>query len=238
MGLQGFGYKLDIVFVIDATGSMGPIMTQVKKRALTLGDEIKTKMKEAGKPVDSLRMRVIDFGDFAYEADEALRQTDFFVMDGDKQKFEDAINGIEFENRGGDLPENALEALYAAMCSEWIPIKSTDKGRHIIVLMTDAYPLNLHERDGVVGYPGDDLPPDIEALESIWAEKDGQEKTTSLSEKNKRLLLFVPEGSDSDGHTWEKVSGWTQTMTTIVDGEAGLADMPLDGVIKEIVRSC
>lgn len=243
MGLQG-GYKLDIVFVIDATGSMDPIMKEVKARALTMGEEIKTEMAKASRPISEMRLRVIDFGDYATEADEAIRQTDFFSMPADKQKFEDAVQGIDYEGRGGDAPENALEALYVAMMSDWTKIGLLEKGRHIIVLMTDAYPLHLQERKECVGYPADDFPPDLETLQKIWIEKDYDEnnrpnpdKTTQLSASGKRLLIFAPDGKDALNHSWQPLTGWEQSTFTAVDPTRGLLDMPLDGIIAEIVRS-
>lgn len=202
MGLQGDDYKVDIVFVIDATGSMGPIMEQVKMQALSLGDKITSLLAENNRPVEQLRMRIIDFADFAYEGDDAIHQTDFFPMPGGRADFEKAVRDIEYERRGGDIPENALEALFIAMSSEWTPIARDEKGRHIIVLMTDALPLHLRERAGLAGYVAEDYPADVAALQAIWDAND-QDATTDLSPRNKRLILFVPEGTDAAGHSWD-----------------------------------
>lgn len=235
---QGVQYKLDIAFVIDATGSMGPIMAQVKEQARSLGDKICDALEKDGKHVAQLRMRVIDFGDFGTEGDEAIHQTEFFTMPDGKAQFQKAIDDIVFDGRGGDDPENALEALYVAMNSDWVELNSDAgmKGRHIIVLMTDAYPLNLQERAGSYGYP-DDLPNDINMLEGVWS-AGAQDAMTQLSPRNKRLLLFAPSGADRNGHTWEAVSSWENTTMTIVNREKGLADLPLDDIIAEIRRSC
>ena len=79
MGLQSSGYKIDIVFVIDATGSMTPIMDQVRQKALTLHEDITAGLKAANKPVSELRLRVIDFADYASEGEDAIHQTAFFT---------------------------------------------------------------------------------------------------------------------------------------------------------------
>lgn len=236
-GFQG-GYKVDIAFVIDATGSMGPIMDQVKERALTLGDEIKEKMEAAGKNIGALRMRVIDFADFASESIEAIRASEFYTMPEERAQFENQVKGIQYEDRGGDIPENALEALWVAMKSDWVDLPGLTAGRHIIVLITDAPPLNLGERNGCMGYVAEDYPENIQEMEEIWNEQATQGGGhTKLNPKKKRLLLFAPEGGDGAGHDWNAVSGWENTTYTPVDAASGLRDMPLDGVIAEIVRS-
>lgn len=237
MGLQGEDYKIDIAFVIDATGSMGPIMASVKASALSLGDQIVKALSDAKKPVEQLRMRVIDFADYATEADDAIHQTDFYTMPADKQKFTDAINNIQYDRRGGDIPENALEALFIAMNSDWVPLAKGEKGRHIIIMMTDAYPLKLHERDGSMGYVADDFPSNVQELQNIWDAAGSQDATTSLSRKNRRLILFVPDGDDGAGHGWGDVLGWDYAATKIVDPAKGLDGIDMSYIITEIVRS-
>ncbi len=236
MGLQGKGYKMDIVFVIDATGSMTPIMNEVKANALSLGDKITEALKAANKNVDELRLRVIDFADFASEGEDAIRLSDFYTMPEQKAEFEARINNIDIDMRGGDIPENALEALYAAINSDWVKIGAGEKGRHIIVLMTDAVPLNLQERAGCVGYHADEYPSNIEELTEIWS-ADSQSSITKLSPTNKRLIIFAPTGSDKAGHTWDDVTSWEWVTGATVDPAKGLAELDLSVIIAEIVRS-
>ncbi len=235
--LQGMGYKLDIVFVIDSTGSMGPIINEVKSNALTLGDRLKEGLEAESKMVSEMRVKVVDFADYASEGDEAIRQTEFFSLPDQKAQFEAAVNGINIDMRGGDIPENGLEALYSAMCADWVKIRPGEKGRHIIIVMSDAVPLHLHERDGSIGYPSEDIPADVAALESIWSEKDAQAASTELNPNAKRLILFVPEGRDAAGHTWDTLATWENTVLNPINPAAGLGEIDLDDIIKEVVRS-
>lgn len=236
MGLQGKGYKMDIVFVIDATGSMTPIMNEVKANALSLGDKISQALEAAKKPVDELRLRVIDFADFASEGEDAIRLSDFYTMPTQKAEFEARVNNIDIDMRGGDIPENALEALFAAINSDWVKIGAGEKGRHIIVLMTDAVPLNLQERAGCIGYQADEYPTNIEELAEIWG-ADAQSSITKLSPLNRRLVLFVPDGNDAAGHSWDAVKSWDWTSSKTVDSAKGLGELDLSVIIGEIVRS-
>ena len=236
MGLQGMGYKIDIVFVIDATGSMTPIMNQIKANALTLGDRICDKMQAANKPVDELRLRVIDFGDFASDGDGAIRLSDFYKMPEEKAAFEKRVNDIDIEIRGGDIPKNGLEALFAAINSDWVKIGAGEKGRHIIVLMTDSVPLNLQERAGCVGYNADEFPSNIEEMSAIWSE-DAQSTTIKLSPSKKRLIVYAPAGKDAQGHTWDDVTSWEWVTGAAVDPVNGFEDINLDLIITEMTQS-
>ncbi len=228
-------YKLDIVFVIDATGSMTPIIEKVRERVLSLGDDIVKGMESEGKIVNQLRVRVIDFADFGQEGEDAIHSTEFFTLPDELDKFQASINGINIENRGGDIPENGLEALFIAMNSDWTRFGS-DNGRHIIVVMSDASPLNLQERDGCAGYQSDLYPKDIAEMEQIWHEDDAQNAVTKLHPRKKRLVLFVPDGTIA-GHSWDQLKGWENTTSTPVDAAKGLEDINYDIIIKEIVRS-
>ena len=58
-------YAVDIVFCIDVTGSMTPIIDAVKANALRFYDDVQANLTDKGKNVDELRVRVIAFRDFA-----------------------------------------------------------------------------------------------------------------------------------------------------------------------------
>ena len=61
---RGLSYAVDIVFCIDVTGSMTPIIDQVKANALRFYDDVQSNLTAKGKNVDQLRVRVIGFRDF------------------------------------------------------------------------------------------------------------------------------------------------------------------------------
>ena len=61
---RGLSYAVDIVFCIDVTGSMSPIIDQLKANALRFYDDVQSKLKVMRKNVDQLRVRVIAFRDF------------------------------------------------------------------------------------------------------------------------------------------------------------------------------
>jgi hypothetical protein len=74
---QGLSYAVDIVFCIDVTGSMTPIIDAVKDNALRFYDDVQTNLTDKGKNVDELRVRVIAFRDFVSRRDAALEESPF-----------------------------------------------------------------------------------------------------------------------------------------------------------------
>ena len=232
------GYKIDIAFVIDATGSMEPFMDMVKSRALIAAEKIIQHMGNAGYQIENLRMRVIDFADFASESTDTIHASRFFNMPEEREEFKNRILGIEYEKRGGDIPENALEALWVAMNSDWVDLPVGTKGRHIIVLVTDAPPLNLKERLGCEGYVPEDYPEDISVMDEIWNEESMfGERITKMHPRYRRLVLFSPEGGDDAGHSWDNVSAWAHTIYVPVSPENGLIEVDFDILVNAIVRS-
>jgi len=55
-------YAVDIVFCIDVTGSMTPVIDAVKANALRFYDDVQTNLTAKGKNVDELRVRVVASG--------------------------------------------------------------------------------------------------------------------------------------------------------------------------------
>ena len=62
-------YAVDIVFCIDVTGSMTPIIDAVKANALGFYDDVQTNLTAKGKNVAQLRVRVVAFRDFVADGD-------------------------------------------------------------------------------------------------------------------------------------------------------------------------
>ncbi len=62
--MNQFTYTVLLVLLFDKTGSMKPIIEDVKKHAIELLEKIMAKIKEKGKKIDSFKVKVIGFGDF------------------------------------------------------------------------------------------------------------------------------------------------------------------------------
>ena len=56
-------YNVDIVFCIDATGSMDHIIDIVKNNAMNFHDDLMSMMKKKQKTVQKLRVRIVAFKD-------------------------------------------------------------------------------------------------------------------------------------------------------------------------------
>ena len=69
-GQQMGEYNVDIVMCIDATGSMAPIIDEVKSNAISFYQRFVDSMEENDKDVAQLRIKVIVFRD--YGCDDVL----------------------------------------------------------------------------------------------------------------------------------------------------------------------
>ena len=111
-------YGVDIVFCIDATESMDPILDSVKKNALNFYSDFHAVMEKKKKKIGRLRVRVIAFRDYLADGEQAMLVTNFFELPEQSQDLEMCIRSIEAKG-GGDDPEDGYEALAYAIKSDW-----------------------------------------------------------------------------------------------------------------------
>ncbi|SDS90168.1 VWA domain-containing protein [Actinopolymorpha singaporensis] len=74
---RGLEYAVDIVFCIDVTGSMTPILDQVKADAQRFYRDVQENLTAKGKNIDELRVRVVAFRDIVTDGDVALAESPF-----------------------------------------------------------------------------------------------------------------------------------------------------------------
>lgn len=216
--------NVDIVFCIDATGSMSGVINNLKENAKRFRDELVLELVEAKTNITSLRVKLIAFRDYGQDAD-AMEESRFFELPKDQTAFEEALNQIDAHG-GGDAPENGFEALYYAMKSKWVTGKFD---RQIIVLFTDNEALDLKERAGSAGYPADMV--DLAGLEDLWSCNGSQAQSSFLRERCKRLVIFAPEGTKYSELVWNK------TQFYPVASDEGLKEIDFSQIIKNIVKS-
>ncbi len=111
-------YFVDIVLVIDSTGSMRPVINRVKLQALEFHGKILARMEEKKKTIDRLRMRVVAFRDFWADSEPIREMPEFIDMESAPEKFDAFVNEL-WADGGGDEPERGLEALALAIQSPW-----------------------------------------------------------------------------------------------------------------------
>ncbi|MBQ9811864.1 MAG: VWA domain-containing protein [Thermoguttaceae bacterium] len=224
---QGMGgYFVDIVMCIDATGSMSPIIDEVKRNAVSFYQQFVDSMEENQKDVDQLRIKVIAFRDYGCD-DEPMVESPFYTLPDDVDAFASFVDSIEAMG-GGDGPENALEAIALALKSDWTTGGS--KRRHAILVFSDAPALPLREREGTADYP-DDMPENLAQLGAWWHGTD-QTLASTYQPKAGRLVAFVP-----DAEPWSGIQEWNRYWPIFSKAGTGLDDVDLQEVIALMVGS-
>lgn len=218
--------NIDVVFCIDGTGSMAPCIESVKSNARRFHQEFVEEMTNNNSDIDSLRVKVIVFRDYHDDGDQAMCQSPFFELPADVAEFEKYLSDISAFG-GGDGPENGLEALYYAMMSDFT---TGVKDRQVIVLFSDADALALKERSGEPDYPADMV--DEAEFKETWSCLV-QKKGFKLREKNKRIVMFAPEGTKYK----ELKSELNRSVFQPVDMSHGLGDIDFKNIIKIIAAS-
>lgn len=225
----GLRYAVDIVFCIDVTGSMAPVLEQVKTGALSLHERLQAMMAERSKLISQLRIRVVAFRDFADRADDALETTDFLLIPEQADRFGEFVRGLK-PTGGGDEPESGLEALAVAIGSDWE--RGLDRRRHVIVVFTDAsaHPLGTDGARRAATYPAG-IPQTMDDLFEAWGHRHSQ--TATMENSAKRLLLFAP-----DTTPWNMVAAdWNNTIFTQSRAGDGLEEFEMDEILHAIANS-
>lgn len=221
---RGLSYAVDIVFCVDVTGSMTPILDQVKANALRFYGDVQSNLTAKGKAIDELRVRIVAFRDIVADGEAALQESPFFELPGDETGFSGFVNGLVAEG-GGDQPESGLEALALAMTSPWTT--RGDRRRQVIVVWTDA-PAHPLDASALPPAFAGRVPADFSALTDVWEDPQGP-----LGSSSKRLILFAP-----DGPGWTDISGvWENVVHHPSQAGSGLSDIDYGTIIDSIGNS-
>lgn len=222
-------YAVDIVLCIDATGSMGPTLANVKHSALSFPNRLAQEMASKGRGISSLRLKVIAFRDFGDRAEDALVESRFFTVPAEIDEFEQAVRGLT-PTGGGDTPESGLEALALAMAADWET--GLDRRRHVIVLFTDApaHPLGDPRQTKAHTYPRS-VPSSMDGLFAQWGY--AQSRGALMENSAKRLLIFAPEE-----FPWSDIADdWNHTLFFPSTAGEGLEEWEMDEIIATIANS-
>ena len=179
-------YGVDLVFCIDATMSMYPILETVKNNALNFYQDFERVMEAKHKRVSEMRVRVVAFRDYLADKDQAMMVTNFFDLPAQTADFHACVRSIE-ANGGGDDPEDGLEALAYAIKSDWS--KTAMKRRHVIVVWSDDSTHDLGFGRAAQNYPRS-MARDFNELTEWWGSKSNP---GLMDESAKRLILFTPD---------------------------------------------
>lgn len=190
--LKPYNYILDIVFCIDATGSMDNLLSDVKQNAEKFNESLAEEMQKMDKYVKEMRVRVIAYKDFYDSRSKPhIFTTKFFNLPDEKDAYKAELNKVR-ATAGGDMPESGLEAIALGFQSDWI--KTDQHFRRVFVLWTDAEAHKLEKKQGrkAYDYPKD-MPKNLDELHQQW--KDLID--------NSRFVLYAPRV-----YPWNKMSTW------------------------------
>ena len=221
---RGLSYAVDIVFCIDVTGSMNPIIDAVKANALGFYDDVQANLTEKGKNVEQLRVRLIAFRDIVADWDAALEESPFFTLPAERSGFSEFVNGLIAQG-GGDAPESGLEAVALAVNSPWT--STGDRRRQVIVVWTHQ-PAQPLDPSVVPADPSSRVPADFSALTDLWEDEQGL-----MGSSSKRLILFAP-----DGPGWSDISAvWENVVHHPSQAGGGLSEVDYGTIIDSIGNS-
>lgn len=217
-------YAVDLVFCIDKTGSMVPLVRRVKTNALKFHEDLTAKMEEMNKRIDELRIRVIAFGDVWADGDNWLEESDFFELPDHIDDYKNFVTELVAQG-GGDEPENGLEALALALQSDWTT--SGDRRRHAVVVWTDT---SAHKLESAVSDPPNNYPAGMpKSLDELTDQWDSEEIDASA----RRMIVFAP-----DEYPWSEIAEhWEETVHFPSRGGDGLGEMDYDFIMNMLAHS-
>ena len=137
----------DVVFLIDVSGSMAPIIDALRKHIETFVDSLSSGDANAGPPVRDWRGKVVGYRDIESADSDGLNWLDDHPFVRDVIALKAQLASLRAEG-GGDEPESLLDALYKVATMEASPKGSqsedASKWRYrsdaarVVVVFTDA----------------------------------------------------------------------------------------------------
>lgn len=237
---------LDVVFCIDATGSMQNTINSVKARANSFSDDLNTALTSRGlEKFDYTRIRGVFYRDFSVDDDnwayyygygwyknpKPMVKSDFFAMPGGKTSLTTFL-GTESANGGGDLPESGYECINEGINSRWWkkndPIPNTaykaDAIYPVIVLWSDAdaKPIGDGASTGKPLYPTN-MPRSTNGFVSNW-------NNSGLIDQSNRMLVHFGLCNNNSWATARALAGY-MCGGTLNDGNTNMVNKIADAMV-------
>lgn len=169
---------VDIVFLLDVTGSMGPAIVELGKSMMNFIDSIDPSL------IKDYRVKLASFGDFDTDSDDIKLNISRQNTKDTKALYQDFLDVIELIKKkggGSDIEESPLDALYKTVqdgfSADW------SERTKVIILFTDA-PSKDIQKDTI----GMDLPNDekINMLAQL------------INSNHVRTYIYAPNDSNID----------------------------------------
>lgn len=226
--------RVDIMFLVDVSGSYGSSIAQFKRQAVDLVNAFRTSGNDVHTGIASFADTPVhpwgSTGDYAFRLDQPL--TD------DSESTISAINSLTLKG-GNDTPESQLEALYqlATGSGRSVPsnpasdLESSTTGwregsLRIIFLATDAaFHSSTNEDDGFYseGYPGPGWTETVNALNGMGIRVYGLERGYNVPD----VAAIVAQ---TDGEVFQLDSASSDIVSKVVealDSAAAMLDLKL-----------
>ena len=181
--------QLDIVFVIDSTGSMHDEIRTVKEELINIMDRI-----NSGQPRPDVRVGVVTYRDYPAQQNEYLTKTQELTYDLDE--VEDFIRKIE--TRGGGDYEEAVEVGLSEAINN---MKWRGSSHKAILLIGDA---PARERD-YQDYPNYGNYPEVRPSNTATTVYSYDWKDAVEDAHNKNIRIYTASGS---GMNEEGIQQW------------------------------
>jgi hypothetical protein len=199
----------DIVFCIDATGSMGPCIASVLSNIDSFVRSLETSMPN--NPVD-WRARVIVYRDFNVDPNAIENNFDFV---NSASALKSQLDSIAVSG-GGDEPESTLDVMwYAIKSSKW---RATGAVHKVIVVFTDATPIpNLNPR----------------TLSELRVIDDMEALKEKIMEDRIKLFMFTQRHP-----IYDEISKWSRVEVVQYDNAvAALATIDFRPIMEKIGKT-
>lgn len=186
-------YYADVVFCVDGSESMMPLMDKVKQSIYAFPYKMKDAEEHRGRDFH-FRARLIVFRDYLEDGNRAMQATNFFELPQQNGEFWDAVNSITAEGGGVASSQDGLEAIaYAIKATPWTQVPGNRRRTIVAFSNNPAHPLGYGAQSPY--YPKG-MAKNFEELTSWWE---------SDSMTGKTMLIFAP-----DAPGWKEISDyWT-----------------------------
>jgi len=174
---------VDIIFLIDVSGSMAPAIEKLIQNLDTFVKHIDpTKVKDYRIKVGSFSDLEVDFDKLAMNLDRPWREnpTTNQSLDLVKQDLNECKNLVLEYYGGGDEPESSLDAIYKAID---LFKEDPNKRKRVIVLFTDATPKEIQNST-------------IEGGKRLSREEKLQKLIQKIENERVYLFLYAPVHND------------------------------------------